>query len=177
MTKNRRHIYYIDRLFQRRFIVLFLVVAVLITVGNSLFYFGYLRPAVETAMYKSHISIHNPSELVYQHAMRFALIMTTIIVVIVVAFYSILRIRLERFFRSLIKRMENLLGGIGRDDTIHQDPGKEFQDLAPVLLEFMHVVDMSFGRKQKITQALQDYCDNPDDARRTNLLTMLNREE
>jgi len=177
MSRNRRHIYYIDRLFQRRFIVLFLIVAVLITVGNSLFYFGYLRPAVEAAMYKSHISIHNPSELVYQHAMHFALIMTVTIFVIVVAFYSILRIRLENFFRSLIKRMENLLGGIGRDDTIHQDPGIFFQDLAPVLLEFMHVVDMSFGRKQKITQALRDYCDNPEDARRAYLLSVLEREK
>ncbi len=174
MAKNRRRIYYIDKLFQRRFIILFLIVAILITVGNSLFYFGYLRPAVESAMYRSHISIHNPSELVFQYAIRFTVIMTVAILVITLIFYSVLRMRLEQFLRFLTERMERLLRGIGRNDTIEQDPGEEFQGLAPVLLEFMHLVDRRFERNKKLSQALKAYCANPDRARKSRLIEILN---
>lgn len=173
MAKNRRRIYFVDRLFQRRFIVLFLIVALLITVGNTVFYFGYLRPTVEDAMYHSHITIDNPSELVFQHAIRFTLIMAISIMLVVVVFYSILRIRLERFFLYLTERMENLMRGLGREETIHRNPGEEFQDFAPALLEFMHVVDLSYSRKQNILQALKMYCSNPDDVQKAKLLDEL----
>ncbi|NOZ13652.1 MAG: hypothetical protein GXO69_08420 [Acidobacteria bacterium] len=177
MAKNRRQIYFVDRLFQRRFILLFVIVAVLITAGNTLFYFLDLRPAVESAMYRSHITIHNPGEIVFQHAMRFSIVISISIIVIVIIFYSIMRYRLERFLRYLTLRMENLIHGIGRNETIIRHPGEEFQGLAPVLLEFMYVVDRNFERKQKIAAALRNYCQKPDPGSREYIVSLLKEAE
>ncbi len=144
MVRNRRRQYYVDRLFQRRFMMVFLLVAALIAVGNLLYYFQVLKPAMEELMFRSHIPVENPADVVFQHVTGFSIAMVVSVFGLVVGLYTVMRIRLQRFMNWLLASIQQ----VGRKRSpMSSCPGEEFQDLLPVLDRFFeHVSDQQAGR-------------------------------
>lgn len=145
MIANRRRQYYIDRLFQRRFIILFLMMTLLITLGNALFYLGYLEPMLSGLMYRSHIPLENPASLLMERLVVVTLGILTGIVLLSTAFYSVMRIRLQVFLAWLNHAVADAIRGEANRSWVC--PGEEFQDLSTTLTAFFQQVsDQRVGR-------------------------------
>ncbi len=176
MSRNRRTQYYIDRLFQRRFLWLFLGVVAIITICNLIFYFNILRPAVDEAMFRSHIRMDNPASIVVSLLSRFMPVTIVLVTVLTVGTYTILRLRLERFLGWLTDHLQLAMNET-QDNTRKNDiPTAQFQDLEPTLLWFLfHVRDQKHN-SQEISRKIRSFCALQNNANREALLKALDWE-
>ncbi|NOY23792.1 MAG: hypothetical protein GXO70_09835 [Acidobacteria bacterium] len=177
MSKNRRRQYYIDRLFQRRFLWLFLMLVVIITICNLMFYFGLLRPAVDDAMFRSHIQVDNPVNIVTGLLSRFIPVIVLLVTVLTVGLYSIFRVRLERFLGWLTNHLQLTMEG-GQSNTGRKYvPIAQFQDLEPTLLWFLYHVHEQEVSSQEISQKIRAFSTLQSNANRKALLKALDWEQ
>ncbi len=177
MSQNRRKRYYIDRLFQRRFLWLFLMLVVIITICNLMFYFGLLRPAVDNAMFRSHIRVDNPVNIVTGLLSRFIPVIVLLVTVLTVGMYSIFRLQLERFLGWLTSHLQLTIEGGQPNSGKKYVPIAQFQDLEPALLWFLYHVHQQEVSSREISKKIRVFTAHQSDANRNALLKALDWEQ
>jgi len=140
MKNKRRHIFYIDKIFQKKLMLLFLGINIAVAAANVLYYFIHLKGAVEENMFRSHIVIDNVGDAVAGDVLRFNLLLAAACLVLVLLFYSMTRFKLKTFFDK-IKR--TLISRQCKTEThpTHFKIAREFQDIHRVLGDFIQLVD------------------------------------
>ena len=101
MNKKRRKIYFIDKIFQKKLLILFLGINIFVIAANIAFYLLYLRNEVEDNMFKSHITIDNISEVIAGNVLVFNIILGLASLVLIIIFYTIIRKNLKGFFNKI----------------------------------------------------------------------------
>ena len=71
MAEYRRKTFYIDRIFQRKFLVLFMLLCVLGTASNVSYLCTYLKDDAEANLYRARFVIANVNEIIAEHVVAF----------------------------------------------------------------------------------------------------------
>ncbi|MCP4217817.1 MAG: hypothetical protein GY765_24460 [bacterium] len=156
MIRNkRRHIFYIDRLFQKKLMVLFLGLNFVIVVANILYYFIHLKGAVEDNLFRSHIVIDNISQVIADDVLWFNVVVAGGTLILTMIFYFASRMRLRAFFYGTKKALSLRMGKGTKED---QPPVilKEFQEIDQVLENFFRCCDTQLEKQEKRTFTLKE---------------------
>jgi hypothetical protein len=137
-TNKRRRIFYVDKIFQKKLLVLFLGINAVIVVSNIVYYMTYLKSAVEKNLYRSHIEISNINEIMAGEVLRFNIVLAVVSLVLVLVFYSLARLKLKFFFQRVIK-IVSACRKRRRDESLRISLPEEFQEIHRVLGEFIQV--------------------------------------
>jgi len=154
---KRRRIFYIDKIFQKKLLMLFLGLNLLIVGANILYYFVHLKGAVEDNLFRSHIVLDNISQVLAGDVIRFNILLAVSAVVLVLLFYTLTRVRLQLFFNrtrdALTARRERTSHEAG---TIKIQ--EEFQEIDQVLNRFFHRIDTQLEQEnQKVEQIKEKF--------------------
>ncbi len=158
MRNKRRRIFYIDRVFQKRLLMLFLGLNLIVVAANIVFYFTYLKGAVEANLFRSHISIGNVNEVIAGGIVDFNILLAILCFVLVILFYVFTRWKL----RSFLEKVKQVLSACRSPRELV--PGerllpRHFQEIDHVMEDFTrHVTQKSSEeelRIQKIKEAVK----------------------
>lgn len=154
MFNKRRRIFYIDRIFQKKLLILFLGLNVAVVIANIAFYLIHLKGAVEDNLYRSHIVLSNINELIAGDVVFFNIMLAVISLILVVVFYSFTRVRLKMFFdkikRMLLSRREQREG-----EPYTAEIPREFQEIDTVLGEFIAFTDKELAEDRERIDSLK----------------------
>lgn len=154
MRNKRRRIFYIDRIFQKKLLFIFLGLNAAVVAANILYYLVYLKGAVEDNLYRSHIVLSNINELIAGEVVYFNILLAVISFILVVVFYSYTRFRLKFFFdkvkRMLLSRREGRAG-----EAYTAEIPREFHEIDRVLGEFIARTDQELAEEQTRIDALR----------------------
>jgi hypothetical protein len=154
MKNKRRRIFYIDRIFQKKLLLIFLGLNAAVVAANILYYLIYLKGAVEDNLYRSHIVISNINEVIAGEVINFNIMLAIISFILVVVFYSYTRLRLKSFFdkvkRMLLSRCEGRV-----DEAYTAGIPREFHEIDRVLGEFIARTDKELAEEQTRIDALR----------------------
>ena len=155
MLNKRRRIFYIDRIFQKKLLILFLGLNVAVVIANIAFYLIHLKGAVEDNLYRSHIVLSNINELIAGDVVFFNIMLAVISLILVVVFYSFTRVRLKMFFdkikRMLLSRREQREG-----EPYTAEIPREFYEIDTVLGEFIAYTDKELAEDRKRIDSLKE---------------------
>jgi hypothetical protein len=160
MATYRRRQYYIDKIFQNRFLMLFLFLGLLGVIANYLFMHFYLKADIEKYIYKSHINIDNVNQSIAGNLLDFNLLLILIIMLFALIFYSIIRIRIQRFFEKVYYALFIRLGHSELNDFNYHLP-KMFQDIDNVLERLLKKVDEKIKEENSYIDNVKLYLENP----------------
>lgn len=176
MAEYRRKQFYIDRIFQNKFLFLFLFLCFVGTVGNLLYLFLFLKREVEDSMYRSRIIIENVNEIMINSVVYFNAGLTIAITLLTIVFYLIIRQRVKRFLKGLGNAVN-----AGREPALFErhdvELPQEFQDINGVLDEFFSRVDKRNQLENKAIDLLQKFVESPDASNRKEALASLTEIE
>ncbi|MCP5107058.1 MAG: hypothetical protein GY950_26975 [bacterium] len=155
MRSKRRRIFYIDRIFQKKLLVLFLGLNVVVVIANIAFYLIYLKGAVEENLYRSHIVLSNINQLIAGDVVYFNILLAVVSLVLVVVFYSFTRLRLKSFFdktkRMLLTRQERR-----EEEPYTAEIPREFYEIDTVLGDFIDFTDKELAEENKRIDSLKE---------------------
>lgn len=152
---KRRRIFYIDKIFQKKLMILFLGLNLLIVAANIVYYFTYLKGAVEDNMFRSHIVISNVTELMAGEIFRFNILLAVISIALVLILYSLTRLRLKGFFDRVKKLLASRQAGVEHTPEkveIHE----EFQEVDQVLGKFFQQTDQRLAEEKTRIEKLKE---------------------
>jgi hypothetical protein len=140
MRNKRRRIFYIDRIFQKKLLLLFLGINLGVVGANIVFYFSYLKDEVERNLYRSHIEISNINEIMAGDVVRFNILLAVVSLLLVVVFYTIKRLRLKSFFESIKEALDARREKKAAETFSPRIP-ERFQEIDRVLGDFFQYTD------------------------------------
>lgn len=153
MRNKRRRIFYVDRIFQKKLLMLFLGINLFVVAANIVFYFTYLKGEVERNLYRSHIEISNINEVIAGDVVQFNILLAVVSFILVVVFYSIKRLRLKSFFESIKEALDTRREKKERETFSPRFPEK-FQEIDRVLGEFFQHTDKQAEEESQRIAAL-----------------------
>jgi uncharacterized paraquat-inducible protein A len=147
MRNKRRRIFYIDRVFQKKLMLLFLGLNLAVVAANIAYYFIHLKGAVEENMFRSHIVISNVTDVMAGNVIRFNLLLAVVCLLLVLVFYTFTRVKLKAFFDKIQKALYS------RQESTQEEPyrfkiAQEFQDIDQVLGDFLNKVDSTLDQEE-----------------------------
>jgi Flp pilus assembly pilin Flp len=151
---KRRRIFYIDKIFQKKLMVLFLGLNVVIVAANIIYYFSYLKGSVEDNLYRSHIVLSNVSEVMAGEIIRFNILLAVVSFALVLVLYTVTRLRLKSFFGKIKKALESRQARIKKESYSFDIP-EEFQEIDRVLDSFFEKTDQELAEENKQVTALK----------------------
>lgn len=159
MTEYRRKKYYIDKIFQNRFLSLFLTLAFFSLIANICFMHFYLKKDVESYIYKSHIKIQNVNESIINNLTNFNIMLIVIVLIVALIFYSLIRLKINHFFKKVYYALFIRLGNSEFVDFQEHLP-KIFQDIDTTLAKLFKNVDTKIENEKKFINTLNEYIEN-----------------
>lgn len=153
ITNRRRRIFYIDKIFQKKLMILFLGVNILIVAANIVYYLTHLKDRLEENMFRSHISISNLNELLAEDVLYFNLLLAVVCGVLVLVFYSVVRLRLNAFFGKL----KHILGARQKrtGEPVPVEISREFFEIDSVMGDFIQKVDKNRSDEDQQLNAIK----------------------
>lgn len=130
---RRRRIFYVDRIFQKRLLLLFLGLNAALVTANIIYYITHLKGLVEDNMFRSHISISNISQLLAGEVLSFNLMLAGVSLLMVLVFYSLVRVNMNSFFNRVQSALD-----------LRQQPGS-VEPEALEIPEAFHKIDRVMG--------------------------------
>jgi len=147
---DRRRQYYIDKKFQKRFLILFGSVAFVIAVSNFLFYKFKIVVAIENMIYRSHFVFDNLLKYFEREFFEFSIINTVLIFIIVLLVYSYFRLKIDRFFSKFYMLINELASNKTPDTEIISDIPDEFEGIRESIRLFVETVISNRKRQEKL---------------------------
>lgn len=174
MAAYRRKKFYIDRIFQRKFVFLFLALSFLVSAGNVLYLLFYMKKQVEENLYRARIVISNVNEIIVDNVVAFNVVILAVIVLLAIVFYYLIRRRVKYFVLMLQKALFVRQGSdiVSKFET---DLPIEFQDLSEVLTDFFRATDDRLQAQRQAMNSLQEFMDHPDDDSRKKALEKIEK--
>jgi len=150
---KRRRIFYIDRIFQKKLLILFLSLNVLIVLSNVIYYLTYLKGEVEDNLFRSHIVLSNINEIIVGNVIYFNIALVSVSLILAILFYTYARLKLRTFFNRvwkliIMRQKEHRLRSV-------QIP-EEFQEIDQVLGKFMNKIDRELNDEDRRIAALRE---------------------
>jgi len=150
---KRRRIFYIDRIFQKKLLILFLSLNVLIVLSNVIYYLTYLKGEVEDNLFRSHIVLSNINEIIVGNVIYFNIALVSVSLILAILFYTYARLKLRTFFNRvwkliIMRQKEHRLRSV-------QIP-EEFQEIDQVLGKFMNKIDQELNDEDRRIAALRE---------------------
>ncbi len=161
MTELRRKVYYIDRVFQRKFLILFLLLCFLGTAINILYMSTYLNKNVEMNLYRARYVISNVNAVIAEHVVIFNAVITAVMVVLAVCFYLLVRRRVQQAATRMKQALEVRTLRSLCTAAIPAMP-EEFAELESALASFFAVVDEKLRNQRSALAAVHRFVDAPD---------------
>jgi hypothetical protein len=155
MFNKRRRIFYIDKVFQKKLLFIFLGLNAAVVIANILFYFIHLKGEVERNLYRSHIVLSNINELIAGDVIYFNIFLAAVSFVLVVVFYSFTRLRLKSFFAK-VRRMVFTRQERREEEPYTSEIPREFYEIDTVLGEFIRHIDGHLADEQKRIDSLKE---------------------
>jgi hypothetical protein len=140
MRDKRRRRIYVDRVFQKRMILLYLGLNLLIVIANLIYYSRNLRALLEANLYRSHIEISNLTEVISENVIRFNLMLAALSLILAIVFYAFIRQRTRLFFSRLTEAMHTRMSRTS-GEWPEVNLSREFQEFDVILKEFFLDVD------------------------------------
>ena len=153
---KRRRIFYVDKIFQKKLLVLFLGLNVIIVISNVIYYLGHLKGAVENNLFRSHIVLSNLKEIVAGNVFYFNIFLAVVSLVLVVLFYTFARVKLRTFFRR-VRSMVVTRQNKRRPEAVRIP--EEFQEIDRVLGDFIAKTDGELAEEDRRIIALKEALD------------------
>jgi Flp pilus assembly pilin Flp len=100
------------------------------------FYLTHLQGKLEDNMFRSHIAISNLNEILAGEVIRFNILLVVISLLLVIIFYTIVRLRLKSFFGKIKKAVYTLQERTKAEPSGLKIPG-EFYEIDRVMGEFI----------------------------------------
>lgn len=151
---RRRRIFYVDRIFQKRLLALFLGLNAALVIANIVYYFTHLEGVVEENMYRSHISISNISELLAGDILFFNVLLAGASLLLVLAFYSMVRLNMNSFFTRVQAALDVRQRPEPAGPSALEIP-ESFHKIDRVMGEFFLHVDNGFQKDRERLQELK----------------------
>ncbi|MDH4161904.1 MAG: methyl-accepting chemotaxis protein [Nitrospirota bacterium] len=159
MRTNRRKQYFIDKSYQTRFILRFVIVTALWSAAALLLFAWIARQRIETEMYSSHLTIASSQELLLPSALYsegIALLLYSVLLA-----YAIFD--LGKRISAPLFMLKKDLARIGAGDLaipVRLRPGDEFQDLAGEVDRMRAGLGSRFaeikGAQQRLSRAVSE---------------------
>ena len=172
MADYRRKIFFIDKLFQSKFIILFLALSLLATIGNILFLFLFLKKEVEDNLFRHRIVISNVNEIIVNNVTAFNVVLLIVTTLFAIVFYYLIRRRVRHFISGLEKVLHMKKSG-AVPERIPPDLPSEFHELNDVLADFFTTVDMRLEAQKNAVTVLKRFVSSPDEGTRQEVVEKL----
>lgn len=157
-NNKRRRIFYIDKVFQKKLLLLFLGINGIIVIANIVFYLTYLKGKLEGNMFRSHISISNLNEILAGDVIYFNILLAVISLFLVLIFYTLVRLRLDSFCKkikqAIFSRQEQ-----AEDAQKEQEPlqiPEAFYEIDRVMGQFFQYTDRKLEDEEKRIASLKE---------------------
>ncbi len=147
---DRRRQYYIDRKFQKRFLILFGSVALIIAITNFVFYKFKILKQIEKMVFKSHFVFDNLLKYFEGEFFAFSLENALLIFVIVVIVYTYFRLRIERFFKRFKRLIEDLNKGESLSLDVLSSIPDEFEGISHSINTFVETIISNRKKQEKL---------------------------
>ncbi len=147
MKNTRRRVFYVDRVFQKKLLFLFLGINGITIIAYIVFYLSYLKGAVEENLFRSHITISNIKEVIARDIIMFNIALAVVIVFLVLLFYSITRLKLRVFLNQLNALLAECRSK-GKVDMSRFRFSEEFQGIDRILEDFIRYRCLESEREQ-----------------------------
>ncbi len=171
MPDRRRKIIYIDRIFQNRFLLAFLLLALAGALANVAYMQLDIKPAIEAHLYRSHIVLDNLNEIIAGQFIDFNLVMGGVFLVVALAVYSVMRFKISRFFDGLTRILDTLSDRGSKGVTADRLP-EEFEGINAVFRSWLDGVSAQLARQEAYIRELDAWLESPDDSRRHQLINL-----
>ena len=174
MAEYRRKTFYIDRIFQRKFLVLFMLLCVLGTAANVGYLCTYLKDDAEANLYRARFVIANVNEIIAEHVVVFNAAVMALTAALAAFFYLLVRRRVQQVAAGIGTALEaRTLHGAGTP----AEPviPTEFEDLHGALAGFFATLDKQLQKQRSALAAVQQFVAAPDDQTRHTALVRLGR--
>ena len=157
LKKKRRKIYYIDKIFQKKLLLSFLMINVAVVIVNLLYFFLHLKKMVEKHLYQSHINISNLNQIISKDVFKFNLFLVIMAVAIIIVYHLITRKRLKKFFLWMQEALLNRQSYLG-DKITHPVKIKEkFHNINQVFNNFLVHIDKNTQNQVEKLGKLKKY--------------------
>ena len=147
---GRRKQYFIDRKFQKRFLIMFGVVAFFIVALNYWFYYFKVLPSLDNLLFKSHFEFDNLI-LYFRERFEFFLMFSSLFLIsLIILVYSYFRLKIEKFFKkfeSIICKINELDEPIEKIDS--QLP-EEFEGISNSVNKLLNVVSNNLSKQKTL---------------------------
>ncbi len=161
MAEYRRKKIFIDKIFQGKFLFLFLLLTVLTTLGNIIYLFMYLKDEVENNIYRSRFVISNVNEIIADNVISFNTGLLVMVVVLAGIFYFFVRRRITNYLKKLENALHARRHFESKKDLVCALPA-EFADINEVLTDFFDSIDNRIAQEKEAIVLLQHFVEAPD---------------
>ena len=172
MAEYRRKKFYIDKIFQSKFLFLFLLLCFFGSAANVIYLSVSLKKAVESNLYRHRIVITNVNEIIANHVVSFNAVLLAVIALLAIVFYFLVRKRikyfLDRLDSSLSVRKES-----SPFNSLDCDLPEEFEDINDLFSDFFKAVDRRLEADREVIASLKKFVDSPDDKAKQEVMERL----
>ncbi|BBB32824.1 hypothetical protein TTHT_1307 [Thermotomaculum hydrothermale] len=154
---GRRKQYFIDRKFQKRFLIMFGVVVFFIAVLNFWFYYFKLLPSLDNLLFKSHFRFDNLI-LYFRKRFEFFFIFSSLFLIsLIILVYSYFRLKIEKFFKRFESIICKLIEMKEPIDKIDSQLPEEFEDIPYAMEDLIKEILRNREKQKKILGHIQKF--------------------
>ncbi len=153
MFNKRRRIFYVDKIFQKKLLILFLGINVAIVVANIIYYLTFLKGEIERNLFRSHISISNINEVIAGDVIGFNILLTVASLIFVLVFYSLTRVKIKVFFEKIKKVLDTRQNK--KEEPFTFKVPERFYEIDKVLADFIQYTDKKHEEEEKQVASLK----------------------
>ncbi len=161
MTQIKRKILYIDHLFQKNMILLFIAINMVMVLSNLMYYWLTMNESAPADLKNTGIVIANFSEILFDNILSFNLVLAVILCVLIILFYFHVHRKLNLFFTSITDALRvRKSSSRARAEFL---VSSEFQGIDEVLHQFFKQTDEELRAGDNLIENMRKKAENFSD--------------
>ncbi len=161
MEEYRRKKVYVDKIFQKKFLILFLTLTVMASTANILYLFLYLKKDLENNLYRSRIIISNVNEVIAGNVLLFNTAILMVMILFSILFYYMIKHRVQNFVNTLKDELRSRQESSVNPDQHTYDFPEDFSGTDRVLTDFFQFIDKRQHMEKQAGILLKNFINNP----------------
>ncbi len=154
MPDRRRRLFYVDRRFQKKLILLLAGLNLLIVVANGAFYSLFLKSELERHTYVSHIRLSHLHDILLGEVIWFNVFLAALSIMLVGIVLVGMHLKMRRFFGKLQAAIRQRIGTPGGAPAVRL--GEGLSDSEGELEAFFHEIDRRLQAEQVRVSKLKE---------------------
>ncbi|MEI6126323.1 MAG: hypothetical protein WCQ99_07175 [Pseudomonadota bacterium] len=177
MQDYRRRKLYVDKIFQSKFLILFLTLCIAGAACNIAYLLFFLKEKVEENLYRSRIVISNVNDLIAGNVLVFNIFVLAGTTLLAVIFYLFVRSRVKLFLTRLEKTLLCYQQQDGPPRHLDIALPEEFHDVHDELEIFFRSVEARLQAEEEAVRSIKKFIDQPDTAAGQDVLRHIQKLE